>query len=127
MFPCALFFIAIGTYSTNNAIFDVYEVMFFGIIGAILLALDFPVAPILLGYVLEPLVEENFRRALLLSQGDMAVFVQRPISAVFVGLCALLFLGQIYFGVRAARRKRRAAEEVLPSDVPALHSVPDIE
>src|SRR5206468_8587966 len=100
----------IGTYSSNSSVFDVYEVMFFGIAGAILLALDFPVAPILLGYVLGPLVEENFRRALLLSGGDMAVFVQRPISAAFVAMCALPVLGQIYFGIRAARRKRRAPE-----------------
>ena len=75
MYPCALFFIAIGVYSTNNSLFDVYEVLFFGIVGAILLTLDFPQAPILLGYILGPLIEENFRRALLVSRGDLSVFL----------------------------------------------------
>ena len=56
----------------------------FGIVGAIFMALEFPVAPILLGYVLGPLVEENFRRALLLSRGNMGVFLERPISLTFV-------------------------------------------
>jgi len=127
MFPCALFFIAIGTFSTNNALFDVYEVLFFGVVGVVLPALDFPVAPILLGYVLGPLVEENFRRALVLSSGDMTVFVQRPISAAFITLCALLVLAQVYFGIRAVLRKRRAADDLLSSEPPALHNVADIE
>jgi putative tricarboxylic transport membrane protein len=84
MFPCALFFIAVGVYSTNNSLFEVNEALVFGVVGAVLLALDFPVAPILLGYVLGPLVEENFRRALLLSRGDLLIFFQRPISAGFM-------------------------------------------
>jgi putative tricarboxylic transport membrane protein len=127
MYPCALFFIAIGVYSTNNSLFDVYEVLVFGVIGAVLLALDFPVAPILLGYVLGPLVEENFRRALLLSRGDMTVFVERPISAVFIAICTLLVVGQLFFAARAALRKRRG-EPVgqLPALAP-MHEVPDLD
>ena len=57
------------TYKPNSSLFEVGEVLFFGVVGAIFLALEFPVAPIVLGYVLGPLVEENFRRALLLSRG----------------------------------------------------------
>ena len=105
MFPCALFFIAIGVYSTHNNLFEVNEVLVFGIIGAILVALEFPVAPILLGYVLGPLVEENFRRAVLLSHGDLRVFFQTPISAGFMTACILLVLGQLLFALRTARRK----------------------
>jgi TctA family transporter len=115
MFPSALFFIAVGVFSTNNSLFEIYEVLFFGIVGAIFLALEFPVAPILLGYVLGPLVEENFRRALLLSRGDMMVFFQRPISATFMTICILLILGQIFFALRASLRKRKGS--LLP-DVP---------
>jgi TctA family transporter len=110
MYPAALFFIAVGVYSTNNSLFEVYEVLLFGIIGAVLLVLDFPIAPILLGYVLGPLMEENFRRALQLSRGDMTVFVDtlhHKISVGFITVCALLVLLQIVFGVRAAVRKRR--------------------
>ena len=108
MFPCAMFFIAVGVYSTNNSLFEVNEVLVFGIAGAILLALDFPLAPILLGYVLGPLVEENFRRALLLSRGDLGVFFERPISAAFMTVCVLLVAGQVFFAaLRAYRRRRR--------------------
>ena len=107
MFPCALFFIAIGVYSTNNSLFEVNEVLVFGIVGAIFMALDFPVAPILLGYVLGPLVEENFRRALLLSRGDLLVFFEKPISAGFMTICILLILAQMFFGLRASLRKRK--------------------
>jgi putative tricarboxylic transport membrane protein len=114
MFPSALFFIAIGVFTTNNSLFEIYEVLFFGIVGAIFLALEFPVAPILLGYVLGPLVEENFRRALLLSRGDMAVFFQRPISASFMTICILLILGQIFFAVRGSMRKRKS-DSLLPT------------
>jgi TctA family transporter len=99
MYPAALFFIAIGVYSTNDSLFEVGEVLVFGIVGAILMALDFPVATILLGYVLGPLVEENFRRALLLSRGDLMVFVERPISAVFIGACVLLIGVQLFFAI----------------------------
>ncbi|CAG9232646.1 Uncharacterized 52.8 kDa protein in TAR-I ttuC' 3'region [Paraburkholderia sabiae] len=108
MFPSALFFIAVGVYSTNNNLFEVGEVLVFGIIGAILLALDFPVATILLGYVLGPMVEENFRRALLLSRGDLIVFVQRPISAGFICICVLMLAAQLFFAFRGARRARRS-------------------
>ena len=107
MFPSALFFIAVGVYSTNNALFEIGETLVFGLLGALLIALRFSVAPILLGYVLGPLVEENFRRALLLSRGDLAVFIQRPISAAFIGACALLILIQIFFAMRSSHRKRR--------------------
>jgi putative tricarboxylic transport membrane protein len=116
MFPCALFFIAIGVYSTNNSLFEVNEVLVFGIAGAIFLALDFPVAPILLGYVLGPLVEENFRRALLLSRGDLTVFFQKPISLGFMTVCIALILLQVFFALRATLRKRKlgAPDLVLP-------------
>ena len=109
LYPAALFFIAVGVYSTNNSLFEVGEVLVFGLIGALFAALDFPAAPILLGYVLGPMVEENFRRALLLSRGDLLVFVQRPISASFMAACALLVLAQLFFALRAALRKREAA------------------
>jgi len=107
MYPCALFFIAVGVFSTNNSLFEVNEVLVFGIVGAVFLALDFPAAPILLGYVLGPLVEENFRRALLLSRGDLLVFFERPISAAFMSVCILLLLGQLFFAARRAFLKPR--------------------
>jgi putative tricarboxylic transport membrane protein len=107
LFPAALFFIAIGVYSTNSSLFEVGEVLAFGLAGAVFAALDFPVAPILLGYVLGPMVEENFRRAVLISRGDIAVFVQRPISAAFIALSVIVIAAQVYFALRASYRKRK--------------------
>jgi TctA family transporter len=110
LYPSALFFIAVGVYSTNNSLFEVNEVLVFGLIGAVFVALDFPVAPILLGYVLGPMVEENFRRALLLSNGDLGVFVEQPISACFIGVCVLLLALQVFFAMRAASRRRKGVD-----------------
>lgn len=113
LYPSALFFIAMGCYATNNSLFDVSEVLAFGIVGAVFLALEFPVAPILLGYVLGPMVEENFRRSLLLSRGDLMVFFERPISAAFMTLCIALIVGQVVFALKGAREKKgRPAVEV---------------
>lgn len=116
MYPVALFFIAIGVYSTNNSIFEVGEVLAFGVVGAVFIALRFPVAPILLGFVLGPLVEENFRRALLLSHGDLSVFFKHPISAGFMTACFLLVAAQLFFGFRA--RRRTASDFLLRSSLP---------
>lgn len=106
LFPAALFFIAVGVYSTNNSLFEVGEVLVFGLMGATFIVLKFPVAPILLGYVLGPMVEDNFRRALLLSHGDMSIFVKQPISGGFIGACVLLILLQLYWAVRVSVGRR---------------------
>lgn len=116
LFPSAVFFIAIGAYSVNNDIFAVYEVLAFGIFGAIFMALDFPIAPILLGYVLGPMVEENFRRALLLSRGHLSTFIERPISGTIIGIIVLLLAAQAFFAMRA-RAGKGTALPVPPSDV----------
>ncbi|HTH96562.1 MAG TPA: tripartite tricarboxylate transporter permease [Stellaceae bacterium] len=117
LYPCALFFIAVGVYSTNNSLFEVGEVLVFGVMGAVFLALKFPIAPILLGFVLGPMVEENFRRALTLAHGHMSVFVTSPISAGFVAASALLILAQIYFRLRRPPQTgtRRPAGGVAPA------------
>jgi TctA family transporter len=95
LFPSALFFIAVGVFSTSNSLFQVIEVLVFGIVGAIFLKMRLPITPILLGFVLGPMVEENFRRALQLSHGDLSVFVLRPISATFIAISVLLIAGQV--------------------------------
>lgn len=107
MYPAALFFISVGVFSTNNSLFEVGEVLVFGLIGALLLALEFPVAAILLGYVLGPMVEENFRRSLLISRGDLLTFFERPISCAFMCISILLVCTQLFFAWRAAGRRCR--------------------
>ncbi len=100
LFPAALFFIAVGVYSTKSSLFDVGEVTVFGVIGALFLWLDFPISPIALGFVLGPMLEENFRRAMLLARGDITIFLQRPISAWFIAACAILILLQLFAYLR---------------------------
>jgi TctA family transporter len=70
--------------------------------------LDFPVSPIILGFVLGPMVEENFRRALLLSRGDLSIFVTRPISAGFMTACGLLVAMQLFGYLRRLHLTRKS-------------------
>src|SRR6266852_3414547 len=86
LFPAILIFCSIGVYSINNAPFDVVLTAVFGIIGYWLVKHDFEPAPMLLGFVLGPLMEENLRRAMLIARGDPTTFVTRPISGVLIGL-----------------------------------------
>ena len=106
LFPTALFFLCVGVYSTNNNLFDVWMVMLFGIVGYLFLRLRFEAAPLLLGFVLGPMVEENFRRALLLSRGDLSIFVTRPISAGFVAASLALILALVWSYMKAKRREK---------------------
>src|SRR5918995_2957613 len=91
LFPCIMAFSSIGIYSVNNSPFEIYMCAVFGIVGYILVKLECEPAPLILGYVLGPLMEENLRRALLISRGDPTVFFTRPISAGFM-IASILIL-----------------------------------
>jgi putative tricarboxylic transport membrane protein len=117
LYPSAMFFVCIGVYAANNDFFQVGEVAVIGLFGYVLLRLGFHPAPILLGFVLGPRFEENFRRAMLISRGDITVFVQRPISAVFVALCVILIGSQIYFRLKG--QKPPIEPSLTPRDTPA--------
>jgi TctA family transporter len=115
LYPSAMFFVCIGVYADNNDMFHVGEVLAIGMLGYVLLRLGFHPAPILLGFVLGPRFEENFRRAMLISRGDIMVFVERPISAVFIALCAILILGQLYFRLRG-KKGEEAVEQPMAAE-----------
>ncbi len=100
LYPAIVMFICIGTYSVNNNVFDVYAVLVFGIGGYVLRVLDFPPAPLLLGYVLGPMLEENFRRAMLLSRGSIQTFIERPISMWVLALTAALLVWGFWSNLR---------------------------
>jgi putative tricarboxylic transport membrane protein len=91
LFPCIIVFCAIGMYSVNNNPFDVYMMLGFGLVGYLFVKLKCEPAPLLIGFILGPLFEENLRRALLISRGDPTVFLTRPISLGFL-IGALVFL-----------------------------------
>jgi putative tricarboxylic transport membrane protein len=92
LFPSIVLFCAVGVYSTNNNTWDIWMVALFGVIGYIFLKLNCEPAPLLLGFILGPMMEENLRRALLLSRGDWSVFVTRPISAGLLAVAAILVI-----------------------------------
>ncbi|MEY4507740.1 MAG: hypothetical protein RL297_2318 [Pseudomonadota bacterium] len=90
LFPAIVMFCAIGVFSTNNNNFDIWMVAGFGVLGYLLIKLGCEPAPLMLGFILGPMMEENLRRAMLLSRGDWSTFVTRPISAVLLALAVLL-------------------------------------
>jgi TctA family transporter len=92
LFPSIVLFCAVGVYSTNNNTWDVWMVGLFGLVGYIFHKLGTEPAPLLLGFILGPMMEENLRRALLLSRGDWSVFVTRPLSAGLLAAAALLLI-----------------------------------
>src|SRR5262250_125535 len=92
LYPSILVFCCIGVYSINNAPFDCVITAVFGLIGYWLVKHDFEPAPMLLGFVLGPLMEENLRRAMLIARGDPTTFVTRPISGGLIGLAVLLLI-----------------------------------
>jgi TctA family transporter len=92
LYPAILVFCCIGVYTVNNSTFDVLMTAAFGLLGYIFIKLGCEGAPLLLGFVLGPMMEENFRRSLLLSRGDFSVFFTRPISLGLLVAAAALVL-----------------------------------
>ncbi|GIK99291.1 MAG: hypothetical protein BroJett029_35000 [Alphaproteobacteria bacterium] len=110
LFPAILAFSCIGVYSVNSNAFDLYTVAFFGLLGYVLLKLECEPAPLLLGFILGPLLEENLRRAMIIARGDPMVFVERPISAVLL-LVAVAVLVIVFLPAVARRREEVFVEE----------------
>jgi TctA family transporter len=92
LYPAILAFCAIGVFSLNNSVFDIYLMALFGLLGYIFIKIDCEPAPMLLAFILGPLMEEYLRRAMLMSRGDPTVFLRRPISATLLGLSVLAML-----------------------------------
>ncbi len=116
IYPTVLFLISIGVYSANNNLFDVGMVLAIGGFGYLASNLGFQPAPLLLGFVLGPMVEENFRRALLLSRGDVLIFFSRPISSICMAVTLLMLAVIAYKRLRMATQAPKAvASERLAS------------
>ena len=103
LFPSIMVFCAIGIYSTNSLSFDVYLAALFGVLGIVWRILEFSPIPVMLGFVLGPMLEENLRRALQVSNGDPMVFVTRPISMVFIVITVLILIVMV---LPVMRRRR---------------------
>ncbi|WP_341992087.1 tripartite tricarboxylate transporter permease [Azorhizobium sp. AG788] len=105
MYPAIIAFCCIGVYSVNNNTFDVYTMALFGVLGYALVKLDCEPAPLLLGFVIGPMLEEYLRRAMLISRGDPMVFVTRPISAVLLALAAAALVMVLLPSIRQKREE----------------------
>ena len=108
LFPAIVVFCCIGAYSINSSLFDLWLMLGFGLLGYFFLKIGVEPAPFVLGFVLGPMLEENFRRAMLIASGDIGVFVQSPISAVLLACSALLLAALL---VPEIRRKREVLQD----------------
>jgi putative tricarboxylic transport membrane protein len=106
LFPSILVFMAVGVFSVSNNPFDVFLMAIFGILGWVCYKLECEPAPLILGFILGPLMEENLRRAMLLSRGDPIVFFTKPISATFLIISIILL---VIIALPNIRKKREEA------------------
>ncbi|MBU1156523.1 MAG: tripartite tricarboxylate transporter permease [Proteobacteria bacterium] len=107
IFPAVLAFCFFGAYGFNQSLFDVWIVVIFGLLGYLLRRNGFPLAPLLIAFMLEPILEGAFRQSLLMSGGSMAIFFTHPISGTFLGLTAVGIVWMVIGGVRNARAKAK--------------------
>jgi putative tricarboxylic transport membrane protein len=110
LFPAILFFCCIGTFSINNSLDDIYTTAVFGFIGYLFLRLKMEAAPLMLGFILGPMLEENFRRALLLSRGNFSGFITRPISGTLLTVISFLILWQV---ITFIRNWKKASDHII--------------
>jgi TctA family transporter len=103
LYPVILVFCCVGLYSLQNNIFDIYLAVFFGALGLLFYRTKCEPAPLLLGFILGPLMEENLRRAMLISRGDPSVFLTSPLSCSML-LAAIVLLALVL--LPSVRRKR---------------------
>ena len=94
--PIILVISFIGAYAVNSSLFDVGLALIFGVLGYLLNKFNFPLAPILMGIILGPIAEEGLRQSLIVSDGSWAILVTQPISAVFLGVTALIVMRKAY-------------------------------
>jgi putative tricarboxylic transport membrane protein len=95
MFPLILIFCVVGVFASGAAVFDVFVMVLFGVLGYLMRKFGYEPAPLVLAFVLGPMLENNLRKSLILSQGDFMIFIERPISAVFLGLTALVLIAPL--------------------------------
>jgi len=105
LFPAIVVFCCIGSYTLKNNSFDVYMTALFAFVGYVFYKLGCEPAPLLLGYILGPMMEENLRRALLLSRGDWSTFITRPLSAGLLVAAALLVVVVLLPSIRSKREE----------------------
>jgi putative tricarboxylic transport membrane protein len=105
LFPLILFIALIGAYVINGSEMDLYLMLFFGVVGYLMRKFDYEPAPLILAYVLSPILEDSLRQSLIISSGSMGIFVSRPIAAGFLFISLVLLISAV---LPAIRKKRNA-------------------
>lgn len=95
LFPLILLFCLIGVYSVSNAVFDIHIMIIFGILGYLMKKFDYEGAPLVLAFVLGPLMENNLRKSLIMSQGDFSIFFTRPLAAISLIIALFLLVSPV--------------------------------
>jgi putative tricarboxylic transport membrane protein len=111
LFPLILLFCLIGVYSVSNAVFDIYIMVVFGIVGYLMKKFEYEGAPLVLAFVLGPLLENNLRKSLIMSQGDFSIFFIRPLSAICLLVAFFLLVSPLIPWMRK-KRKEIPIEEI---------------
>jgi len=113
LFPLILVFCIIGAYSLNDSNFDVLVMLLFGLVGYLFRKFDYEGAPLILGFVLGPMLELNLRQSLLLSKGSFQIFFTRPISAVALILAIALFARSFFSYFLKGKEKRESSPNTM--------------
>jgi putative tricarboxylic transport membrane protein len=111
LFPLILLFTIIGCYSVDYNVFDLFLLIFFGVIGYILGKLEYEPAPLIIGFILGPMMERSFRQSLIMSSGELSIFFTRPIAGVALGLAIALYVSIAFQAFRKARVKVAEIQE----------------
>jgi len=111
LFPLILLFCLIGAYTLNNLSFDLYVMIFFGVMGWIMRKFGYEAAPLIMAYILGPMLENALRQSLLISGGSFLIFITRPISGIALGFTFLLLLSNIFPYIKKRREEYEKFEE----------------
>jgi putative tricarboxylic transport membrane protein len=111
LFPLILLFCLIGAYSVNNSTFDLFLMILFGTLGYLMRKFAYDAAPLVLAFVLGPILEQALRRSLMISGGSFAIFITRPIACFALGFALLLLLSNIIPYIKKRRHEYREFEE----------------
>ena len=109
LLPTVLLMSVMGTYSLQNSVFDLWVMLFFGVVGYLMRRGGYPLAPIIIGLILGPVLENNLRRSLLISRDGLMIFLERPIAATILAVAALLLAWIVWSAVRGAVVRPRGA------------------
>ncbi len=109
LIPIVLLLCSVGTFALQASVFDLKVMLAFGLVGILFRAADYPLAPIVIGIILGPILEANLRRALLISREGYWIFLDRPVAATLVAVNVLLVLGAIAFAYRKRSKRIESA------------------